>query len=98
MEIVEPPTYEGLPNLAEFISEFEDRVSEPQRLLELEEALKATPSRWWVTHKKLIDGWSLCRRLMEVCFDEGENYQVMKYDGRNDPNDNLIAFQIAWVS
>ena len=48
-------TYEGIPNLTEFIDEFEDKVSDPHRLLVLEEALKATPARWWDTHKKSID-------------------------------------------
>ena len=45
-KIVELPIYEGLPDLSEFLQEFEEKVFEPQRLLELEDALKATPARW----------------------------------------------------
>ena len=65
---IELPIYEGLPELSDFLIEFEDRVSEPQRLLDLEEALKATLARWWETHKKSIIGCSQCRRLMTVIF------------------------------
>ena len=65
-------TYEGLPDIPDFIADFEDRVSETQRLLTLDEALNATPTRWWYTHKKSINGWSLCRRLMEVHFSDIE--------------------------
>ena len=59
-EVIELPKYEGIPNLADFIDEFEDKVSEPQRLLALEEALKATPTRWWDTHKKSMGDWNIC--------------------------------------
>ena len=52
-KIIELPTYEGLPNLVESITKFDEKVSAPQRLLEFEEALKATPARWWETHKKI---------------------------------------------
>ena len=38
-EIVELPTYEGIPDLYEFLVEFEYKVLETQRLLELDEAL-----------------------------------------------------------
>ena len=75
------PVYEGFPELSNFLVEFEDKVLEPHRLLALEEELKATPSCWWVTHKKSINGWSLCRKLMEVRFGKVEHYQVEKYDG-----------------
>ena len=46
---VELPVYEGLPELSEFLVEFEDKKSEPKWLLALDEALKATPGCWWVT-------------------------------------------------
>ena len=43
-EIVGLLVYEGLLELFEFLMEFEENVSETQRLLALEEALKATPA------------------------------------------------------
>ena len=47
------PTYEGFPyNLAYFWEEFEEKVTESQRLSALDYVLKATPARWWSTHKQ----------------------------------------------
>ena len=59
-KVCDLPTYEGLPNLYTFITEFEDKVLEPQCLLALTIALKATPTRWWVAHKQYISEWSQC--------------------------------------
>ena len=53
-EVCDLPTYEGLPNLESFLTNFEEKVSEPQRLLSLDVALKDTIARWWVSHKQSI--------------------------------------------
>ena len=34
----------------------------------MDETLKATPARWWDRHKRSINDWSICHRLMEVSF------------------------------
>ena len=65
-DTIELPIYEGIPELSEFLVEFEDKVSEPRRLLALEEALNVILAQWWVTHKKSITGWSQCRILMTI--------------------------------
>ena len=57
-EASELPTYEGLPNLASFLTEFEEKVIEHQRLSTLDYVLKATPAKWWVTHKESISEWT----------------------------------------
>ena len=62
----ELPTYEGIPNLVIFLTEFEGLVIESQRLSSLDHVLKATPSRWWGTHKQFKIECLQCRRLMEV--------------------------------
>ena len=90
------PTYKGLSNLAAFIGEFEDRVSEPKRLLELEEALKDTSTRWWDTHKTSKANWKICQQPMEVRFGEDEYYQGKRYDGRNNPSNHLATCQTTW--
>ena len=54
IETIEFPIYEGIPELSDFLVEFEDKVLEPQWLLALEETLKDTLARWWVTHKNSI--------------------------------------------
>jgi hypothetical protein len=48
------PTFDGLNHLENFLLEFEEVVPVQHRLLALNEALKATPTRWWGTHKKNI--------------------------------------------
>ena len=66
IEVSDLPKYEGLPNLAYFLIEFEEKVIEPQCLFALEFPLKATLARWWVTHKESILEWPQCRWLMEI--------------------------------
>ena len=80
-ETVELPIYEGLPILFEFFQEFEGKVFEPQRILALDVALKATLSRWWETHKRKIHDWEQCQRLMMVHFGDIEFYHARRYDG-----------------
>jgi hypothetical protein len=51
------PTFDGLNPLETFLLDFEESVPMQQRLLEMEEALKSTPTRWWGTHKNNITEW-----------------------------------------
>ena len=55
--MVEFPIYEKLPGLCELFQEFEKKVLEPQRILALDIALKATLVHWWATHKRTIHDW-----------------------------------------
>ena len=57
IKVSDQPTYEDLPNLASFMTEFEEKVAKHQRLSALDFALKATPARWWVAHKESISEW-----------------------------------------
>ena len=41
-KFIEFPIYEGMLELSKFLVEFEEKLSEPQPLLALEESLKAT--------------------------------------------------------
>ena len=80
-EIVELPIYEGLEGLSEFFQEFEENVFVPQRILALDVALKATPVRWWETHKQTIHDSEQCHRLMMVHFGSVQVYHDGRYDG-----------------
>ena len=51
------PTFDGLNPLETFLLEFEASVPMQQRLLTMDEALKATPTRWWGMHKSNITEW-----------------------------------------
>ena len=68
IEVSDLPTYKGLPNLASFLTKFEEKVTKHQCLSALNFALKATPATWWVTHKESISKWEQCRILMEIRF------------------------------
>jgi hypothetical protein len=58
------PTFDGLNHLEAFLIKFEEIVPIQQILLALDEALKATPARWWGTHKHNITDWVHCHNLM----------------------------------
>jgi hypothetical protein len=70
------PTFDGLNHLESFLSEFEEIVPVQQRLLALDEALKATPTIWRGTHKKNNTNWEQCRTLMTKHFSEQGGYEV----------------------
>ena len=65
-EVSDIPTYEGLPNIKKILNEFEEKVTEHQRLSALDFVLKATLTKWWVDHKKYISEWPQCQILMEI--------------------------------
>jgi hypothetical protein len=58
--------------LEKFLSEFDTIVPTQQRLLEMDEAMKATPMRWWGTHKNNITYWTQCQTLMSTQFSAQE--------------------------
>jgi hypothetical protein len=62
------PTFDGLNPLEAFLPNFEASVPIQQRLLGMDEALKATLTRWWGTHKSNITDWTQCRTLMTTRF------------------------------
>ena len=90
------PTYEGLPNLASFLVEFEEKVTESQRLSALDYVLKATPARWWGTHKQSISEWTQSRRIMEITFGEEISYADKKNIGLADPGKHIVHCCIVW--
>ena len=56
-EVWEPPRFDGLRDVQGFIEEFEEQIPTKQRIKVLDIALKATPARWWATHKETIKPW-----------------------------------------
>ena len=96
-DLRELPTYEGLPNLATFLSEFEGLVTESQRFSALDHVLKATPSRWWETHKKSISEWTHCKRLMEARFSEEVTTVSYKYIELSNHGEHINHCHTAFV-
>ena len=89
-------SYEGLPNFESFLIYFEEKVSEPQRLLALDVALKATPTRWCVTYKQSILECPQCRRFLEIRFCENMIYTGQKYIRLTNPIDHIEHCHATW--
>jgi hypothetical protein len=72
-------------------------VLENQRLLALDIALKATPARWWGTHKETIKDWYQCEWLLCIRFGtEQKRNQNHKYDGQGAPAEHLEKYIAMW--
>jgi hypothetical protein len=90
IEIKEPPSFHGLNDLETFLTQYEDKVLENQRLLALDLALKATPAIWWGAHKETITNWYQCKWLLHIRFDaEQKNNKQWKYAGLGTPVKHL---------
>jgi hypothetical protein len=90
------PIFDGLNPLEKFLSEFETSVPTQHRLLEVDEAMKATPERWWGTHKGNITYKTQCRTLMTVWFSEQIGGCEVRYTGRSYPKDHVRSCEEAW--
>ena len=63
-EVRDLTLYDDLGDVNTFFRDYERWVSECQRLLALGQALRATLAKWQGTHKKNIEYWQQCKRLM----------------------------------
>jgi hypothetical protein len=89
-EIREPTSFHGINYLETFFAQYEDEFLENYRMLALDIALKATPTRWWGTHKETIIDWYQCKRLLCIRFGtEQKNNKKRKYDGQGAPMEHL---------
>ena len=59
-------------------------------------ALKATPARWWATHKKSIADWQLCKQLLQLRFGEEIGYVGVMYDGQDRSSKHVQECEAAW--
>jgi hypothetical protein len=72
-------------------------VLENQRLLVLDIALKATPTRWWGAHKETIKDWYQCKRLLRIRFGaEWRSNWQQKYNGKGAPMEHLEKCRALW--
>jgi hypothetical protein len=90
------PTFDGLNPLETFLLEFKESVPSQQILMEMDEALKETPTRWWGTHTKKIMEWVQCHTLVTARFSaQVEGYGV-RYTGQSCPKDHVQSCEEAW--
>jgi hypothetical protein len=79
------------------LTQYEDKVLENHRFLELDLALKATPTRWWGAHKETITEWYQCKRLLRIRFGvEHTGNKQPKYDGLGTPAERLEVCKTLW--
>jgi hypothetical protein len=57
-KLCDPPKYDGLTDISYFVKVLELQIPKQQILLALDVVLKATPARWWDSHKEGIEDWS----------------------------------------
>jgi hypothetical protein len=62
----------------------------------MDEAMKATPARWWGTHKGNIADWTQCRTLMTTRFSAQVGSYEVRYTGRSWPKDHVHNCEEAW--
>ena len=67
-EVCKVPTFDGLSNIQEFLQEYEAQDPCSERLKTLDMALRATPARWWIAHKKNIATRETCQRMLVIRF------------------------------
>jgi hypothetical protein len=73
------------------LTQCEDEVLENQRLSTLDLAFKATPTRWWGTHKEFITDWYQCKGLLCIRFDIEQEYnKQQQYQGQEAPTEHLV--------
>lgn len=90
------PTFDGLNPLETFLFDFEESVPTQHRLLAIDEALKATPKRWWGMHKSNITDWVQCRTLMTTRFSTQVESCEVRYTGRSFPKDHVRSCEEDW--
>jgi hypothetical protein len=82
--------------LETFLSDFEESVPIQHRLLSMYDALKATPTRWWGTHKHNITECAQCHTLMTTRFStQVEGYEV-PYIVQSCPKDHVQSCEESW--
>jgi hypothetical protein len=83
--------------LETFLTLYEDKLLENQRLLVLDVALKATPAIWWGAHKKNITNWYQCKQLLGIRFGaEQKNKKQWRYEGLGTPVKHLEECETLW--
>jgi hypothetical protein len=97
-KLCDPPKYDGLNNIEYLVNVFKLNIPKQQRLLALDVFLKATPARWWATHKERIEDWQQCRRFMQVRFGTEVKYIAQKYIEVGDPTNHVEQCINIWRS
>jgi len=88
--------FDGEGSVETFFVKYEESIVEPQRLLAVEVALRATPARWWTAHKVSINSWEQCKKLMTVRFGVVIESFTEHYSELNDPREHILTYGYRW--
>ena len=95
-EVCEVPIFDGLSNIKEFLQKYEAQVPLSQQMKTLDVELRATPTRWWTGHKRIITTWETYHRMLAIRFGKDAGGMNYKYDGKFDPRIHMEACVQAW--
>ena len=95
-EVSQVPIFSVLSLVKEILNAYDVHVPSSQRLQALDVALRATPARWWATHRKSIATWETCHRLLMIRFGEKVERIKCQYDGHNAPRLYIEFFSNTW--
>jgi len=95
-EVCNVSSFDGTNNLEELICAYQVTIQDKDLLRALNVALKATTTRWWVTHKHHIEDWSQLKSLMTARFSSTMVYVGVKYKGYTSPRDHVDVCLEAW--
>lgn len=96
IEVCNLPYYDGLEYVKLFMDKFERDVSEEHCFQALYIALRATPTRWWGTHKNNFTNWKEYQRMMKLRLGYANTHITEKYIGKDDSCENLARWTKAW--
>ena len=95
-KIKDIPLFDGLADVNDFLKQFEQEIPIEQRMEVIDLALRATPARWWHTHKENIVSWGDCKRLTVIRFSNGTECLHQKYTGQSDPRSHIKICEQNW--
>lgn len=58
--------------------------------------LRATPTRWWGTHKSNFTDWKEYRRMIKLRFGYANTRIIDKYTRKDDPREYLARWMKEW--
>jgi hypothetical protein len=81
-----------------FVREFELQILDQKKLLDLDIALKVTPTILWVTHKARRENLQQCKRLLQFRFRIETEYFLQQYTRLSYPRDHITHYTTTWSS
>lgn len=76
--------------------QYEEHIPIEVRIQSLDIALKVTPTRWWGTHKMLLQVWDQVKRMFMLRFTKQMEIACMRYIGKRSPYSHIDHYVTMW--